>query len=251
MPRIIDLTREIYHRMVVSPTYPSVAIYPHLTHQETGPSYQNKISNSMMGLIMFDHCGTHVDAFTHMDPRPTAESIDQLPVTRFYTEAICLDFSDLGAGGVITTQHIQERLERTGASIKKGDTFLIRTGHYDPGPSTGKFRTTHDQIGKEFETYMRGFPGLGREATEWLANQGVVNVASEARSIDSPVNERGDIPDPQPAHQVCRDRKVLATENLLIPVDLVGKRFIYIGLPLKLRGGTGSPIRAIAVLPDR
>jgi kynurenine formamidase len=205
----------------------------------------------MMGLIMFDHCGTHVDAFTHMDPRPTAESIDQLPVTRFYTEAICLDFSDLGAGGVITTQHIQERLERTGASIKKGDTFLIRTGHYDPGPSTGKFRTTHDQIGKEFETYMRGFPGLGREATEWLANQGVVNVASEARSIDSPVNERGDIPDPQPAHQVCRDRKVLATENLLIPVDLVGKRFIYIGLPLKLRGGTGSPIRAIAVLPDR
>jgi kynurenine formamidase len=60
--------------MVLSPTYPSVAIYPHLTHQQTGPGYQNKISNSMMGLVMFDHCGTHVDAFTHIDPSPSAES---------------------------------------------------------------------------------------------------------------------------------------------------------------------------------
>lgn len=250
MPRLVDLTREIYHRMIVSPTYPSVAIYPHLTHQQTGPGYQNKISNSMMGLVMFDHCGTHVDAFTHIDPSPEAESIDQLPVSMFYTEAICLDFCDLGAGGVITAGHISTRLEKAGLTIKKGDTFLFRCGHNDPGPSAGKFRTTHDQLGKDFETYMRGFPGLGREGTAWLADQGVINIGSEARSIDSPVNERGDIPDPYPAHQVCRDRKVLATENLLIPVELVGKRFTYIGLPLKLRGGTGSPIRAIAVLPD-
>lgn len=152
MPRLVDLTREIYHRMIVSPTYPSVAIYPHLTHQQTGPGYQNKISNSMMGLVMFDHCGTHVDAFTHIDPSPEAESIDQLPVSMFYTEAICLDFSDLGAGGVITAGHISTRLEKAGLTIKKGDTFLFRCGHNDTGPSAGKFRTTHDQLGKDFET---------------------------------------------------------------------------------------------------
>jgi kynurenine formamidase len=97
---------------------------------------------------------------------------------------------------------------------------------------------------------MRGFPGLGREAAEWLADQGVINLATEARSIDSPVNERADIPEPFPAHQVCRDRKILDTENLCIPEELVGKRFTYIGLPLNIRGGTASPIRAVAVLPD-
>lgn len=249
MPQLIDLTREIYHRMRVSPTYPGVSIFPHITHLQTGPAYQNKISFAAMGLVLFDHCSTHVDAFTHMDPSPTAESIDQLPLHLFHTKATCLDFSALGAGGVITVRDIQERLERTGLAIKKGDTFLVRTGHYSPAPDAGRFRTTHEQA-EDFETYMRGFPGLGREAAEWLADQGVVNLATEARSIDSPVNERGDIPDPFPAHQVCRDRKILDTENLCIPVDLVGKRFTYIGLPLKLRGGTGSPIRAIAVLPD-
>ena len=249
MPRLIDLTREIYHRMRVSPTYPGVSIFPHITHQQTGPAYQNKISFAAMGLVLFDHCSTHVDAFTHMDPNPAAESIDQLPLTMFYTEAVCLDFSDLGAGGVITVRDIQDRLAKTSLSIRKGDTFLVRTGHYYPAPDAGRFRTTHEQA-EDFNTYMRGFPGLGREAAGWLADQGVINLATEARSIDSPVNERGDIPDPFPAHQVCRDRKILDTENLLIPAELVGRRSTYIGLPLKIRGGTGSPIRAIAILPD-
>lgn len=249
MPRLIDLTRDIYHRMPVSPTYPSVSMFPHITHQQTGPAYQNKISFAALGLVLFDHCSTHVDAFTHVDPSPTAQSIDEIPLAMFYTDAICLDFSHLGAGGVIAVRHIREQLEKTGLSIRKGDSFLIRTGHYYPAPDARRFRTTHAQA-EDFEAYMRGFPGLGREAAEWLADQGVVNLGIEARSIDSPVNERGDIPDPFPVHQICRDRKILATENLSIPLDLVGKRFTYIGLPLKLRGGTGSPIRAIAVLSD-
>ena len=249
MPQLIDLTRPIYHRMRVSPTYPGVAIFPHMTHQQTGPVYDNKVSFAAMGLVLFDHCSTHVDAFAHMDRNPAAEFIDQLPVTMFYTPAVCLDFSDVGPGGVITAGDIREGLKKTDVSIEKGDSFLIRTGHYYPDSQSERFRTTHEHD-EEFERYMRGFPGLGREAAEWLANQGVVNLATEARSIDSPVNERGGIAHPFPAHQVCRDRKILDTENLLIPSELVGKRFTYIGLPLKLRGGTGSPIRAIAVLPD-
>ncbi len=249
MPRLIDLTREISHRMRVSPTYPSVSVFPHMTHQQTGPAYENKVSFAAMGLVLFDHCGTHVDAFSHMDARPSAESIDQLPLEMFHTEAICLDFSDVGAGGVIGMAHIQPRLQAAGLVIRKGDTFLIRTGHSYPSGGAERFRTTHER-NEELEVYMRGFPGLGREAAEWLADQGVLNLGTEARSIDSPVNERGDIPDPFPAHQVCRDRRMLDTENLLIPKELVGRRFTYVGLPLKIRGGTGSPIRAIAVLPD-
>jgi len=220
-----------------------------MTHQQTGPVYQNKVSFAAMGLVLFDHCGTHVDAFAHMDSSPDAETIDQLPLTMFYTPAICLDFSDVGAGGIITSQDIKKRLAKTALSIERGDTFLIRTGHHYPTSNQDKFLTTH-QRSEDFDTYMRGFPGLGREAADWLADQGVINLATEARSIDSPVNERADIPEPFPAHQVCRDRKILDTENLCIPEELVGKRFTYIGLPLNIRGGTASPIRAVAVLPD-
>src|SRR5262245_8918600 len=112
--------------MPVSPTYPSVALFPHITHQQTGPAYHNKVSFAALVLILFDHCSTRVDAYTHVDPSPTAESIDAIPLARFYTEAICLDFSHLGPGGVITVAHIREQLDKTGLSIKTGDSFLIR-----------------------------------------------------------------------------------------------------------------------------
>ncbi len=248
MPKLIDLTRPIYHRMRVSPTYPSVAVFPHMTHEQTAPVYDNKVSFAAKGLVLFDHCSTHVDAFAHMDSRPGAETIDQLPLNMFYTSAICLDFSDIGAGGIITVKDIKSRLAKDGLSFQKHDTFLIRTGHYYPqGPD--KFLTTHQQA-EDFDVYMKGFPGLGREATDWLADEGVINLATEARSIDSPANERADIPDPFPAHQVCRDRRMLDTENLCIPAELVGKRFTYVGLPLIIRGGTASPIRAIAIMPE-
>jgi kynurenine formamidase len=51
-----------------------------------------------------------------------------------------------------------------------------------------------------------------------------------------------------PAHRTCRDRGILNTENLANLESVVGKRFLYIGLPLKLVGGTGCPIRAIGVV---
>jgi kynurenine formamidase len=50
-----------------------------------------------------------------------------------------------------------------------------------------------------------------------------------------------------PAHRTCRDRGVLNTENLANLEDVTGKRFLYIGLPLRLVGGTGCPIRAVAM----
>ena len=53
-----------------------------------------------------------------------------------------------------------------------------------------------------------------------------------------------------PAHRTCRDRGVINTENLANLESVVGKRFLYIGLPLRLVGGTGCPIRAVADARD-
>jgi kynurenine formamidase len=98
------------------------------------------------------------------------------------------------------------------------------------------------------ETYLRGFPGLDREAALWLVRQGVGNIGCDARSIDNPVTERYDSDPPCPVHTVCRDHRILNTENLAIPARLCGRRFRFIALPLKIRGGSASPIRAVALL---
>lgn len=51
-----------------------------------------------------------------------------------------------------------------------------------------------------------------------------------------------------PCHDTCGKRRVTHVENLCNLDQVVGKRFTYIGLPLRIRKGTGSPIRAVAVL---
>jgi kynurenine formamidase len=235
--KLIDLSQPIAHRGPARPFHPTPTIWTHVSHEDTRAKVKyGDISFATKGLILSDHTSTHVDAFCHYDPRPEAESIDELPLEMFYTEAICLDFSHVEPGTDITRQHIEAELARTGLGIEKGDTFLYHTGHYEK------------HFGKP--EWWTAFPGLDREATEYLADLGVLNIGTEAFTIDNPAQARLDANPPYPAHVVCRERRLLNMENMVIPRALVGKRFRFIGFPLKIEGGTASPIRAVAVLED-
>ena len=84
MPELIDLSQEIYHKRPSRPSQPSCAIWDSTTHEESKNQYKHGgISFRIKGLIICDHEATHTDAFTHIDPRPGAESIDQMPLTMF------------------------------------------------------------------------------------------------------------------------------------------------------------------------
>ena len=86
------------------------------------------------------------------------------------------------------------------------------------------------------------------QVCRWLADEGVVNIGCECASIDSSAAMPDDAKIAFPAHRTCRDRGILNTENLANLESVVGRRFLYVGLPLRLVGGTGCPIRAVAVL---
>lgn len=53
-----------------------------------------------------------------------------------------------------------------------------------------------------------------------------------------------------PCHTVCGERGITHIENLCNLDKLLGKRFTFIALPLKIRAGTGSPVRAVAILGE-
>lgn len=238
MRRLIDLSQPLMHKGHARPFHPTPVIWTHASHEETAKIWKRGGFSAMTkGLILSDHSGTHVDAFTHMDPRPEAESIDQLPLDLFMTEAVCIDCSTVPPRQFITMDHIREGLARTGLSLRRGDTFLYYTGHYA--------RHFNDPA-----RWWTEFAGLDGDAMTFLAEAGVVNVGTEAFSIDNPAATTPEADPPYPAHQVCRDRKVLNTENLVIPRELIGRRFIYIGFPIKIQEGTGAPIRAVAVLDE-
>lgn len=233
--KLIDLTQEIYNGMPVYPGHQRTVLFDVKTHEETRE--MNKAvgphTSTVMGLLMCDHGPTHVDAFLHIDSSPNAESIDQLPLDLFYTPAVCLEVSHRKAGEYITAQDLEQACKKANLKVEKGMTVLLYTGH---------FNRTYPTM-----EWLLEYPGLDREAMLWLANKGVVNVGIDSPSIDSSAEMKNKH---YPAHRVCKERKILNTENLAHLEKVLGKRFDFIGFPLLIRRGTGSPIRAVAVLEE-
>ena len=72
MPRLLDLTQEIYQGMMVYPGHLKTVIWEHHSHADTAPNFEGGFSYQSRGLLLSDHGPTHVDAISHLDPRPGA-----------------------------------------------------------------------------------------------------------------------------------------------------------------------------------
>ena len=90
---LIDLSRDIEHKMQVLPNHPQVIVTTFATHDEVRTVDGYGFSSATMAIVMGDHAGTHVDAPKHFNADPRAASIDEVPLENFFTEAVCLDLS--------------------------------------------------------------------------------------------------------------------------------------------------------------
>ena len=228
MIEIIDLSQEIYEGMPVYKSLPQVKMSVHNTHEEwEGIENPENPTPAVYKMEMGEHTGTHVDAINHMAKEYKGHSIDRMPLSMFYTEGICLDFRNKGLKELITAQEIQQALIQANLSIKKGDTVLFCTDHYK----------------KHFGTPNWGNgPGLTVEAARWLGEQDIAAFGVETMSPGVPGVSN------KMVHKVCGELNFTHYENMINLDLLLGRgRFRFIGLPLRIRGGTGSPVRAVAV----
>ena len=132
----------------------------------------------------------------------------------------------------IEAKDLEEAVEKAGLTVEKGDIFLMYTGHYNRTYAKG-----------DIEGYQNYYTGLSYEAAEWLAKKGVVNIGVDSSAIDQTPDDLD-----FSGHLVCGKYGMTNTENLR-NLDLVaGKRFFYMGLPLRIRDGSGSPVRAVALV---
>ena len=225
---LIDLSREIFHRTQTHPSHPPVVMTVWGDHSEKKMAGNTVFTSKAMYLSMSDHAGTHVDAPAHFDPRPGAASIDEVPLEDFYTSAICLDLSHIPLRHAAGVTEMEAALAKSGQEIRQGDTVLLHMA-------------TNDRLlGKP--GYLHDFPGLAVESVHWLADHGIKMFGVEAIS-PAPEGELNFL-----AHMACAERGITHMECLTNLDKLVGRgRFRFIGFPLKIRGGTASPIRAVAV----
>ena len=226
--KIIDLSQEIFNGQPVYVGHPTTEV---CRVKEIKALEGGRWTFAVNRILMSEHAGTHTDAFLHCDPAPGAKGIDEIEIDRFIGPGICLDLSGVPESEFITVKDLEEACIRSGLSIGKGSTVLIYTGTYQrhfPKPSYNEINA-----------------GLSREAVEWLADRGCKNIGIDAVSIDvSP--HKGE--EWKAAHTACLERGILNTENLGDLRPVAGKSFLYIGLPIKIQGGTAGPVRAVAVL---
>jgi kynurenine formamidase len=147
----------------------------------------------------------------------------------FITPAFCLDLSDTPLRAAISVAEMEAALAKTRLSIDNGDTVLI-------------YMAFNKRIHFDDPRWQHDFPGLHPDAVTWLADQGCGMFGVEAPS-PSPEGEMN-----FQAHNICGERKMTHIEGLDNLESVVGKgKFTFVGLPLKLKGGSGSPIRAVAL----
>ena len=228
VPEIIDLSQEIFSGMPVFPGLPEVAISVHVTHEEwDGITGSDVVSPAVNRLDMGEHTGTHVDSMSHMARQYRGQSIDTMPLAMFYTEGVCLDLSRKGLQELIEPADLERSLAEAGVEIKPGDTVLLYTGHYRRAFGT--------------DDWHKG-PGISTEAARWLGRRGIAAFGVETASpgVRGVSNKE--------VHHICGELGFTHYENLIHLERLIGRgRFRFIGLPLRIRGGTGSPVRAVAV----
>ena len=228
MVEIIDLSQEIFTGMPVFPGMPEVNITMHVSHEEwDGSSGSEVISPAVNRLELGEHSATHVDAINHMARQYRGQSIDTMPLSMFYTEGICLDFSYTGLRELIEPADLERALSQTDLDIKPGDTVLLYTDHYRRAFGT--------------ENWHHG-PGISANAAHWLGEQRIAafGVETMAPGVLKVSNRQ--------VHHICGEMGFTHYENMINLHQLIGRgRFRFIGLPLRIRGGTGSPVRAVAV----
>lgn len=228
MIEIIDLSQDIYEGMPVYKDLPQVKITVHNSHEEWN-GIKNPLTKTpaVHKLELGEHTGTHVDAINHMEIQHVGKSIDKMPLSNFYTEGICLDFSHKDLKELINVEDIIASCQKHNLDIHKGDTVLFYTNHY---------RKHYDTI-----NWANG-PGLTIEAAQWLGEKEISAFGVETMSPGVPGISNKEI------HHICGRMNFTHYENLINLHLLVGRgRFRFIGFPLKIKGGTGSPVRAVAI----
>jgi kynurenine formamidase len=227
--RMIDLSQDIYEGMQVYPGHLKTVTFQHATHPETAPRFTSGFSFQTWGFMLNDNGPTHVDSFSHLDPAPGAESIDQMSLDLFYGPAICLDVSSAAPRTDIEAADLDRALAASGLTLNPGDMCFFYTGDHDRHAGTN--------------AYLTDFPGLGASAAEWIVDHGVKTFGVDSPTPDNPSSTI------YPIHMMCRRVHITHYENLVL-TGVVNRRFTFIGFPLKVVGAHGGPTRAVALIDD-
>ena len=241
--RVVDLTHTL------TPDFPVMVLPPEFgqcqpfrmeevsRYDARGPAwYWNNIS-------MSEHAGTHFDAPAHWvsGRQLPANTVDQLPLGSLVAPVCVLDFSTEAAADrdfLLTAQHIQAWEDRHGP-IPPRHWVLFRTDWSD-------LVGTDAYLGMERDGAHS--PGPTGEAVEFLVKErDIIGFGTETVGTDA--GQGAHLNPPYPAHYILHGAGRYGLQCLANLDQLPATGALLIAPPLKIRDGSGSPLRVLALVP--
>lgn len=223
---LIDLSHPLEEHM---PTFPTHSKFFH----NLWGSYWHGGRSLSYQLVLNEHNGTHVDAPAHFisEAKPHAHvTIEHVPLTRLLGRGVRVDCRSFKAGEYVSRNFVLDWETKHGA-LKSGDIVLFNFGwseRWDIRPND--------------QRYVSDWPGVGMDTAEYLIEKSVDALGVDTLSPDPP-----EALQKNPIHPVVLEKQLLIVENLC-NLDRLPDFFIFMALPLKIKGGSGSPIRAVALV---
>jgi kynurenine formamidase len=267
--RVYDLEVERFRRMPIHPVHPAMEV---LTYRTPGGLQNQRDQGFLLGdvnransawisdmVMATSHSGTHIDALSHITTgednhwfgcTPAGPNLgDNGPLTHdgssippIITRGVLLDIA--GHQGVdvlapsqgISADDLKAVAAAQGVTVQAKDTVLVRTGYTSHWPD-------EEAMAKHYGC------GIDASAAQWLVDEGVVCVVGDTEAL-----ERVPSLDPHNPYSV---HTILLIENGVYIVEMADLsrlaadkvyEFLFLALPLKIRGTTGSMIRPIAIV---
>jgi kynurenine formamidase len=191
-----------------------------------------------------EHGGTHIDAPVHF--AQGRNSVDEIPLEQLMGPAVVIDVTKQCQNNrdYLITESDFKNWERRNGKISSGVIVFLRTGFGKFYPDRKTYLGT-DERGPAAVSNLH-FPGLHPDAARWLTqNRRIKAIGLDTASIDYGQSTLFE------SHRTLFARNIPAFENLANLDKLPEKGFSVIALPMKIKGGSGGPLRTVAIIPNR
>ena len=235
--RLVDLSHTYDDSTLFWPTSPTRFKKEELAFGETDGGY----FYSAYSICTPEHGGTHLDAPIHF--AAGGKTTDQIELERLIAPGVVIDVSAQSARDRnyrLSLADVEDWEKRNG-QIEPGSIVLMRSGWSQHWPDA-KAYLGDDTPG---DASKLSFPGYGAEATRFLVEQRGVSLLG----VDSASIDHGPSKDFM-AHRIAAKANVGALENLTGLEQLPEQGFTIIALPVKVGGGSGGPVRVVAMIPQ-
>lgn len=195
------------------------------------PSMNDRFNAGM--IFVFEHAGTHVDAPIHL-AGVEGPTIEKIPLDRWCGECCVIDVKGKERNGLVEVEEISA-WEDANRQIEKDDCVLFDFGWPSPWDRPDEGNTLD----------YSGNPGISEKAAEYLVSKNVKLVGTDVPNVDASSDKTSK------AHRVLLDNHVSVLETLTNLHKLPPTGAFLMAFPIKIKNGSGSPVRAAAFIPKK